>query len=89
MIMGGSSSKAQEETDNTGMLNGNFINNGNIVEKIEQDILSETLLLKIVVALKIIHILIVIIKMFVKYLKRREGQNRKIEEILLKSNRTT
>lgn len=83
-----SSSKSEEQTDNTGMLNGNFINNGNIVEKIEKDLTNEGLLLKIVIVLKITHILIVVIKVFVKYLKRREEQKRQIEEILLKSNRS-
>lgn len=85
--MGGSSSKEESDVDNKGLLNGNFNYNGNIVDKIEEDLTNEGLLLKIVITLKIIHILIVLIKAFIKYLKRREGQNRKIEEILLKSNR--
>lgn len=86
--MGGSESKPSEpKNDNTGMLNGNVINNGNIVEQIERDILSENLLLKIIITLKSVHILIVIVKAFVKYLKQREEQKRKIEEILLNGNR--
>lgn len=85
--MGGKSSKS-EETDNTGMLNGNFINNGNIVEKIEKDISSETLLLKVIIVLKTIHILIILVKAAIKYIKKRESQSRQMEEIILRQNRS-
>lgn len=59
--MGGSSSRVEkpQTAENNGMLNGNLINNGNIIETIEKDISNENLLLKIVIALKAIHILIV------------------------------
>lgn len=90
--MGGSGSKPTEkpptETNNNGMLNGNLINNGNIIETIEQDISNENLLLKIVILLKTIHILIVLIKLAIKYVKKSESQKRQIEEINLKQNRS-
>lgn len=87
--MGGSSSKTEEQTDNKGLLNGNFINNGQIIERIEKDLTSETLLLKFVIFVNCVHILIVLIKMFIKYLKRRNTQERKIDEILLSANRAS
>lgn len=84
--MGGSSSKASKEIDNKGVLNGNVINNGNIIEHIESEIVSETLLLKIVIALKLIHILIILVKCFVKFIRNRENRERKINDIILRSN---
>lgn len=84
--MGGSDS--EPAADNKGVLNGNIINNGKIIEAIETDISSENFLLKIVIALKTIHILIVLIKMFVKFIKSKENQKRRIEEIALQSHRS-
>lgn len=84
--MGGSSSKP--EIDNKGVLNGNVINNGNIIEAIEKDISSETFLLKIIIALKVVHILLIVIKWFVKYIKNKENRERQIEQILVERNRS-
>lgn len=86
--MGTGSSKDAPEVDNKGVLNGNVINNGNIIEAIENDISNETVLLKIVITLKAAHILIVLIKMAIKFVKRHESQKRQIKEIMLKANRS-
>lgn len=86
--MGGSSSKDEPitTTDNKGVLNGNVVNNGNIIEQIEKDVSQEAILLKIVIALKAIHLIIILIKWFIKYIKGREQQNRQVEQILLRAN---
>lgn len=68
--MGGSSSKdTVPTTDNKGVLNGNIINNGQIIEKVEDDLQKENILLIIIIILKVISILIVGIKWFVKHPK--------------------
>lgn len=85
--MGSKGSKP--EVDNTGVLNGNIINNGNIIEKIEKEVSTEAFLLKIVIALKIIHILIILIKWAIKTIKNRENRNRKIDAIILEANRSS
>lgn len=75
VIMGGSSSKpTKPATEN----NANSINNGNIIESIEQDILNEVLLLKIVIVLKAIHILIV--------LRTGENNSEVCKEIVVQQN---
>lgn len=86
--MGGSSSKeTKPEVDNKGVLNGNVINNGNIIEAIESDLSDEAVLLKIVIAVKIVHILIILIKWAIKVIKRHENRNRAIEHIMVEKNR--
>lgn len=87
--MGGSDSKpeAGKSQDNTGMLNGNIINNGNIVEQIEKDLNSENYLLKIVIAVKIVHILIILAKWAIKTVRRQENRNRAIEHMMVEQNR--
>lgn len=85
--MGGSSSKKEPEVDNTGVLNGNVINNGNIIEAIESDLSSETLLLKIIIVLKAIHILIIVVKWLIKFIRQRENRNQKIDQIILEANK--
>lgn len=85
--MGGSSSTP--EVDNKGILNGNVINNGNVIEAIEVDLSNEALLLKIVIVLKSVHILIILIKWLIKYIKNQSNQERKIEQILLENNTRT
>lgn len=85
--MGGSSSKEPTpEVDNNGVLNGNVINNGNIIEAIETDLSNEAFLLKIVILLKSVHIVIILVKWLVKYIKNQSNQERKIEQILLENN---
>lgn len=85
--MGGSSSKdTKPSVDNKGVLNGNVINNGNIIEAIESDLSNEAVLLKVVIFLKTVHIIIILIKWLVKYIKNRANQDRKIEQILLEAN---
>lgn len=85
--MGLFGSKPTKEIDNKGVLNGNVINNGNIIEAIEQDLSSEATLLKIVIALKVIHILIIAAKWAIKSIRQRENRNRQVEQILLEANR--
>lgn len=85
--MGRSSSKAEPKVDNTGVLNGNVINNGNIIEAIESDLSSETLLLKIIIVLKAIHILIILAKWLVKFIRQRENRNQKIDRMILEANK--
>lgn len=87
--MGGSSSKDKpvSTTDNAGVLNGNIINNGNIIEQIEKDVSQEALLLKIVIVLKAIHLLIIVIKWALKTVKNRENRNRTIDQFILENNR--
>lgn len=82
--MGSKSSKSEENPiDNTGMLNGNFINNGNIIDKIEKDMDTENYLMKIVILLNAVHILIVLGKCLVKFLRNREHRNTRIDDIIL------
>lgn len=83
--MGSSSSKPK--IDNTGLANGNIINNGNIIETIENDLSAEALLLKILIVLKTIHIIMVAAKWFAKFLRKRENQHRNIESSMLSANR--
>lgn len=83
LTMGGSTSKNDEQTDNRGLLNGNFINNGNIIEKIESDISAENFLMKIVILLNALHIFIVLGKCLVKFLRNRESRNQRIDDIIL------
>lgn len=86
--MGGSSSSEDKpKVDNKGVLNGNVINNGNIVEQIERDLDSENYLLKILIAVKIVHILIILVKWAIKAIKRHENRNRAIEHMMVEQNR--
>lgn len=84
--MGGSSSKTDSATDNKGLLNGNFINNGNIVEQIDKDIVHENLLLTIIIVLKFIHIAIIVVKYFVKYIRRSQQRDQELHSVLVAQN---
>lgn len=85
--MGLSPSKVDEsEVDNKGLLNGNFINNGNIVEKIDKDIVHENLLLTIMVVLEIIHISFIIIRSFIKYIRRQQQRDQQLRTVLVQRN---
>lgn len=87
--MGGSPSKEDTvpTTDNKGVLNGNIINNGQIIEKVEADLQKENILLIIIIVLKVISILIVGIKWFVKHIQKQQNRNQQVEQILLEANR--
>lgn len=87
--MGGSDSKPIEDTDtqNNGILNGNLINNGQIIEKIDTDIVRENYLLLLLIILKFIHILIVVIKWFKKYVRKQHQHEQELRQIIVEKNR--
>lgn len=87
--MGGSSSKniPKTEVENTGLLNGDLINNGQIIEKIDDDIVRENWLLLIVIILKAIHIAIIIIKWYTKKVKNSHRREQELQQILIEKNR--
>ena len=86
--MGSSDSKqVTPTTDNTGLANGNIINNGQIIEKVEEDIQKENILLTVIIVLKVVSILIVCIKWFVKHIRQQQSRNQQVEQILLEANR--
>lgn len=81
------SSDSKPETDNTGLANGNVINNGQIIEKVEADMARENILLIIIIILKAISVLIVCIRWFVKHIRRQQSRNQQVEQVLLEANR--
>lgn len=85
--MGSSSTKPNTDTTNTGMLNGNLINNGQIIEKIDEDIIRENLLLLILIVLKSIHIAIIIIKWYTKKVKNSHKRDQELQQVLVDRNR--
>lgn len=86
--MGSSDSKPSiPSTDNKGLANGNVINNGQIIEKVEADMQKENILLIIIIVLKVISILVVCIKWFVKHIRQQQSRNQQMEQILLEANR--
>lgn len=88
--MGGSSSKSTEEidTDNNGILNGNVINNGQIIEKIDKDIVHEHWLLIVIIVLKSIHIAIILVKWFVKHVRKQHQRDQELKKIIIERNKT-
>lgn len=87
--MGGSSSTPQKatDTDNNGILNGNLINNGQIIEKIDSDLVKENILLLIIIVLKSIHIAIVLVKWFVKFIKKQHQRDQELQQIIIENNK--
>lgn len=87
--MGGSSStpETKHDTDNNGLLNGNFINNGQIIEKIDNDLVRENWLILILIILKAIHIAIIVIKWYTKKIKNDHQRSRELQQIIIEKNR--
>lgn len=82
--MGSSSSKPT--TDNTGLANGNLINNGQIIERVEADMAKENVLIIILIVLKFISLLIICIKWFTKHVRRQQQRNQQIERVIVQAN---
>lgn len=72
--MGGSDSKSAEAVDNKGMLNGNSINNG-ILENFEI-VKTELFILN---AFHAVVVLILLLKYFVKYIKKSSERAQRID----------
>lgn len=79
------SSTKTEQVDNTGLLNGNFINNGNIVKSIDEEVHTLEKLFIIIIILLVLILIIMLIKIFVKYIKNSMEQARRIETIALRN----
>lgn len=81
------SSEEKKETDNTGLLNGNFINNGNIVKSIDREVNTIEKLFISVIFLLFLILVVQIGKSVVKYIKKSAEQERRIETIALQNPR--
>lgn len=80
--MGGSSSK-DSGTENNGLLNGNIINNGKIVQDIDTDLNKIERIFHILLVMISVMILMSMVKTFVKYIKKENERERRLEQIVL------
>lgn len=78
--MGSSSSKKEENNENTGILNGNRID---IVQSIDRSITDIDTLMKIALILQIVYIIVQFVKIFVKYIKKSSDRNRRLDNFVL------
>lgn len=87
--MGSSDSKPEENNDTqiNGILNGNQINNGQIIQKIDSDLVKENWLLIIIIVLKSIHIAIILVKWFTKYVRKQHQRDQELKQIIIERNR--
>lgn len=79
------SSKSKPEVDNTGLANGNIINNGNI--EFEKQVSGELKYIEIAmyvsVIVKIVHVVIVLLKMYTKKVKKSQEKKQQLEQIVI------
>lgn len=83
--MGWFSSDKVVETDNKGLLNGNFINNGNFVKEISENIADIEYILYAVLFVVILVLVIISLKCLIKVVKKQSGNERCIETIMLQN----
>lgn len=79
----GSSDSKPTDIDNKGMLNGNLINNGQIIEKIESEVLDIDIWLKIALGVQIFCMLAAAARYVVKSLKKKHEKEAQIEKVLV------
>lgn len=86
--MGGSQTKTSDSqnTDNTGLLNGNLMNNGKIINEIDGDLISIKQLVYVIVAVLVLNLLITIFKIYQKNQKRTQLRNQRLDNIIVPRN---
>lgn len=87
--MGGSSSKTDEKTsttDNKGLLNGNLINNGQIVKEIDSDLIDIEKVLYILLIILLIKLVLTMFKMYMKNQKKQQLRNQRLDSIIIPRN---
>lgn len=84
--MGSSESKESKETTNSGVLNGNeFSASAKVVNHIDLELSRLEVLQIIAIILKASILLLILMKMLIKYIKREENKNRRIEQMAMRN----
>lgn len=83
--MGSNSSKPEANVDNKGLANGNIINNGKIeFEKtVSNDLRYIEIAMYISLCIKIIHLLVILLKVYTKRVKKNTQDSKRLEEIVI------
>lgn len=75
----------EKDIDNNGLLNGNFINNGNYMKSIDKEVNTiEKCFITVIILLSLI-LLVIVVKSLVKYVRKIAEQERRIENIALRN----
>lgn len=83
--MGWFSNDKTVEPDNKGVLNGNFINNGNFIKEIGEDISDIEHTFYAVLFIVILVLVIFSLKCLIKIVKKQSENDRRIEAIMLQN----
>lgn len=77
--------KKEEAIDNKGLLNGNFINNGQIGE-IDSDLVNIERLMYILIVIMVLKLAISVLGMYVKKQKKKSIRNQRLDSIIVPRN---
>lgn len=83
--MGWFSSSEEKTVENNGLLNGNFINNGNFVRSIDDEVHQIEKLFIVIIVLLFLILVSIVVKSFVKFIRKAAEQERRIETIALRN----